>query len=261
MLPKVHLTSHSRMSGSRWVITPSWLSGSLISYMYFCHLFLKCSLLLGPYHFCLYCAHLCMNYSLGISNFLEEISSLPLLFFSSLCIDHLVKLSFSPCYFFETLHSNVYSFPFLLCLSLFFFSHLFVRPPQTIILPFGISFCWGLFWSPPPVQFYKTPSIVLQALCLSDLIPWIYSSDPLYNRKGFALGIPYLNQKSKAKILISLWHPFHEMEWWSHWYQSFTIRMSVSHKLCVLFQTMRHTNSLYIPPTSPLYVDLSGPWW
>ena len=27
MLPKVHLTSHSRMSGSRWVITPSW-SGS-----------------------------------------------------------------------------------------------------------------------------------------------------------------------------------------------------------------------------------------
>ena len=25
MLPKVHLTSHSRMSGSRWVITPSWM--------------------------------------------------------------------------------------------------------------------------------------------------------------------------------------------------------------------------------------------
>ena len=27
MLPKAHLTSHSWMSGSRWVITPSWLSG------------------------------------------------------------------------------------------------------------------------------------------------------------------------------------------------------------------------------------------
>ena len=27
MLPKAHLTSHSRMSGSRWVITPLWLSG------------------------------------------------------------------------------------------------------------------------------------------------------------------------------------------------------------------------------------------
>ena len=28
MLPNVHLTSHSRISGSRWVITPLWLSGS-----------------------------------------------------------------------------------------------------------------------------------------------------------------------------------------------------------------------------------------
>ena len=26
MLSKAHLTSHSRMSGSKWVITPSWLS-------------------------------------------------------------------------------------------------------------------------------------------------------------------------------------------------------------------------------------------
>ena len=29
VLPKAHLTSHSRMSGSRWMITPSWLPGSL----------------------------------------------------------------------------------------------------------------------------------------------------------------------------------------------------------------------------------------
>ena len=32
MLPKAHLTLHSRMSGSRWVITPSWLSGSWRSF-------------------------------------------------------------------------------------------------------------------------------------------------------------------------------------------------------------------------------------
>ena len=31
MLPKAPLTSHSRMSGTRWVITPSWLSGSKFS--------------------------------------------------------------------------------------------------------------------------------------------------------------------------------------------------------------------------------------
>ena len=44
MLPKAHLTSHSRMSGSKWVITPSWLSWSwrsfLYSSVYSCHLFL-----------------------------------------------------------------------------------------------------------------------------------------------------------------------------------------------------------------------------
>ena len=47
ILPKDHLTSHSRMSGSRWVITPLWLSGSwrsfLYSSVYSCHLFLMSS--------------------------------------------------------------------------------------------------------------------------------------------------------------------------------------------------------------------------
>ena len=35
MLPKAHLTSHSRMSGSRWMITPLWLSGSWTSFFFF----------------------------------------------------------------------------------------------------------------------------------------------------------------------------------------------------------------------------------
>ena len=34
LLPKTHLTSHSGMSGSRWVITASWLSGSWRSFLY-----------------------------------------------------------------------------------------------------------------------------------------------------------------------------------------------------------------------------------
>ena len=34
VLPKAHLTSHSRMSGSRWVIPPSWLSWSWRSFLY-----------------------------------------------------------------------------------------------------------------------------------------------------------------------------------------------------------------------------------
>ena len=45
MLPKAHLTLDSRISGSRWVITPSWLPKLLRSYfysssVYSCHLFL-----------------------------------------------------------------------------------------------------------------------------------------------------------------------------------------------------------------------------
>ena len=44
MLPKAHLTSHSRVSGSRWVIIPSWLNGlwrsfSKSSSVYSCHLY------------------------------------------------------------------------------------------------------------------------------------------------------------------------------------------------------------------------------
>ena len=81
MLPKAHLTSHSRMSGSRWVITPSWLSWSWSSFFY---TVLLCILpLLNIFCFCyvctisvLYQAHLCMKCSLSVSNFLEEISSL-----------------------------------------------------------------------------------------------------------------------------------------------------------------------------------------
>ena len=46
ILPKTHLASHSRMPGSRWVITLSWLSGSLRSFLdsssaYSCHFFLS----------------------------------------------------------------------------------------------------------------------------------------------------------------------------------------------------------------------------
>ena len=52
MLPKAHLTSHSRMSGSRWVTTPSWLSGSWRSFLYSssvysCHLFILFKMLIN----------------------------------------------------------------------------------------------------------------------------------------------------------------------------------------------------------------------
>ena len=99
MLPYAHLTLHSRMFGSRWVITPSWLSDSWRSFLYSshvysCYLFLISSALFSPYLFCPYCANVCMKYSIGISNFLKEISSLPILLLSSISLHWSLKKAF-----------------------------------------------------------------------------------------------------------------------------------------------------------------------
>ena len=51
MLPKAHLTSYSRMSGSRWVTTPSWLSGTLRTFFvqFFCAFLPP---IINPFCFC-----------------------------------------------------------------------------------------------------------------------------------------------------------------------------------------------------------------
>ena len=90
----------------------------------------------------------------------------------------------SPCSSLEFYIQIGISFLFFFAFH-FSFSQPFVRPPQTTILPFCISFPWRLFCSLPPLQCYKHLSIVLWALCLSDLIPWICLSRPLYNCRGF----------------------------------------------------------------------------
>ena len=138
MFPKAYLTSHSRMSGSRWVITPSWLSGSWRSFfysssVYFCHLFLISSALPPlPNIFCfcyvhivsvLYCPHLCVKSSLGISNFLKEISSLSqsivFLYFFALITEEGFLISL--CYFLElSIQTGIsFLFSFAFCFSSF----------------------------------------------------------------------------------------------------------------------------------------------
>ena len=79
--------------------------------------------------------------------FLKRSLVFPILLFPFLCIDHWGRLSYLSLLFFGTLHSNGYLFPFLLCFSCLFFSQLFLRPTQTTILPFCISFSWGWSWS------------------------------------------------------------------------------------------------------------------
>ena len=134
-----------------------------------------------------------MKCSLGISNFLEEISSLShfivFLYFLALVTEE--GFLISPCYSLGTLCSDGCIFPFLLCLSLLFFSQLFVRTSPVwgglTNFPFCIPFSWAWSWSLPSVQCHEPPSTVLQALCLWDLIPWMYLSFLLYNHKGFDL--------------------------------------------------------------------------
>ena len=122
MLPKAHLTSHSRMSGSRWVITPSWLSGSWRSFLYSSSVYS--------------CHHFLVSYasvrSLPFLSFIEPIFAwnvplvsliffkislvFPILLFSSISLHWSLRLSYLSLLFFGTLHSNGNIFPFLLCL-------------------------------------------------------------------------------------------------------------------------------------------------
>ena len=115
---------------------------------------------------------LAWNVPLAFLIFLKRSLVFPILFFSSISLPGLLRKAFYlSLLFFETLHSDAYIFPFLLCFSPLFFSQLFVRPPQTATLLFSISFPWGWSWSLSPVQCHGPPSIVYQALCLSDLVP------------------------------------------------------------------------------------------
>ena len=83
-------------------------------------------------------------YHFGISNFLEEISSLShsvvFLYFFAL----LKKAFLSLFAILGTLHSDAYIFPFLLCFSFLFFSQLFLGPPRTAILLFLHFFSMGM---------------------------------------------------------------------------------------------------------------------
>ena len=180
MLPKAHLTLHSRMSDSRGVATPSWLSWSLRGFLnsssvHSCHLFLISSASDRSLLFLSFIMpFLAWNISLISPVFLKRSVVFLILLFSFTSLHWSLKdLLISPCYSLELCIQFGYIFPFILCFSLLFFSQLFVKSPQTTTLPSFISFYFELFWSWPPVQFYEPLYIVFHPLCLPDLIPWI----------------------------------------------------------------------------------------
>ena len=152
MLPKAQLTSHSRMSGSRWIITPSWLSES-------CRSFLYSSSVCSCYLFFISSASIRTFLSFIVPIFARNIPLVSLIFLKRYVV--FPSLSFSSISLHWSLRKAFLAVHTILWNSAFrwiSFSQLFVRPPQTTILP------WGWCWSLLPVQCHEPLSIVIQVL-------------------------------------------------------------------------------------------------
>ena len=85
--------------------------------------------------------------------------------------DHLGRLSYFSLILSGTLNSDGYFFPFLLCLSLFW---AICKTYSDNHFAFLYFFFLGMVLINSSCTMYEPPSIVLQALCLSGLIPWIF---------------------------------------------------------------------------------------
>ena len=130
MIPKAHLTLHSRMSGSWWVTTPLWLWGSLrlfkySSSVYSCHCFFISSASVRSLQFLsFFVPILAWTISLISPIFLKRSLVFPILLFSSICcIVHLRRPRLS-LLFSEHLHFVGYIFPFHFSLLALCFSFL-----------------------------------------------------------------------------------------------------------------------------------------
>ena len=126
MPPKAHLTSHSRMPDSRWVITPLWLSGLSRSFLYSslvysCQLYLISSASVRSTSLLSFIMPIfAWNVPLVSLNFLKRSLVFSILLFSCISLHwSLRKLSYLSMDFFGTQHSNGYTFAFLLCLLLY----------------------------------------------------------------------------------------------------------------------------------------------
>ena len=193
MLPNAHLTSHSRMSDSRWMFTPSWLSGSWRSFLYnysvySCHLFLISSASVRS----IWCLSFIVpifawNVLLMSLIFLKRSLVFPILLFSSISLHWSLRKAFL-------------SLLAILWNSAFIWIYLSFSPLPSASLLFSVM-CKAssdnhyFFFN-----FFFLGMVLITAFCtlqisiyissgiLSDLIPWIYLLLPLCNHKGFDLG-------------------------------------------------------------------------
>ena len=171
MLSKAHLTSHSRMSGSRWVITPSWLPGSWRSFLYSSsvysyHLFLISSASFRSMPFLSFIVPIfAWNVPLVSLIFLKRCLVFSILLFSSISLHWSMKKVFLSLL--AIFWNSAFKWVYLYFSPLPFTSLLFTaacKASSDNHFAFCISFSWGWPWSLPPVQCHELLSIDLQAL-------------------------------------------------------------------------------------------------
>ena len=149
VLPKAYLNSHSRMSGSEWVITPLWLSRSrciLYNYsLYYLHLFLISSASIRFLSFLSFIVPIFgWDVLLTFPVFLKRSLVLPFLLFSSVSLHCSLKKAFLSLL--AILWNSAFSWVYLSLFPLLFaslFPQLFVKSSQTTTLPSCISIFLG----------------------------------------------------------------------------------------------------------------------
>ena len=160
MLPKAHLTSHSRIFASRWVITPSWLAESLRSFLYnSLHslsplLNISASVRSIPFLY-FFVPVFAWNVSLVSLILLKRSLVLPILLFFSISLHCSLRKAFFSLL--AILWNSVFRWKYISFSPLSFASLLYsanVKTPQAIILPVCTFFSWGWFWSLPSVQYH-----------------------------------------------------------------------------------------------------------
>ena len=193
MLPKAHLTSHSRMLGSRWVITPSCLSRSSRSFLYSSsvfsyHLFLISSVSVRSLLFLSFIEPIfAWNVPLVSLIFLKRSLVFLVLLFSSIYLHWSLRKTFLSRL--AILWNSTLSWVYLSFSPLPFASLLFsaiCKASSNNHFAFLHVFYFGMVLVTTSYTMLQT-SVHSSSGTLSDLIPWIYLS-LLYNHKGFDLG-------------------------------------------------------------------------
>jgi len=178
MLSKAHLTSHSRMSGSRWVITPPWLFWSwrfflYSSYVYFCHLFLISSASVKSIPFLSSIEPIfAWNVPLVSQIFLKWSVVFPILLFSSISLHWPLRKAFLSLL--NILWNSAFRCLYLSLSPLHFISLLFTaicKASPDNHFAFLHFFSMGMVLIPVSCTVLRT-SVHSSSGTLSDLIPW-----------------------------------------------------------------------------------------